>query len=225
MLTEKCTICLWMPTWSQCTCSSSWQIFFAYVKQNAKPAQTSSEDGKGLSGRAAVPQSHLRQGPLLSWAGFEAICQVFHITTSPISTAVGPDPRHPPPPAHHHHAHHQPIRGAPLSNHPLSKAKPGAPGSKMTRQPDSPTRGFSGETPSRGLLSGAQVCIAFVSACSHSSMVASFPNDGKSDGVVSGESARRHKMFYAGSSEENERTSCAENDAAYWRVSCFCDYA
>lgn len=49
-------------------------------------------------------------------------------------------------------------------------------------------------------------------------MVASFPNDGKGDGVVSGENAKRDRMSCGSSAEEKERMSYTGEDAAYWRV-------
>lgn len=175
-----------------------------------------------MQGRTAMPQTYLQQGHFLSWAGFEAVCQDFHITNAPISSAVGPDSRHPPLLANYDHAH---VRGTSLNHQLPSKAKPGAFSSKTIRQPDPSARVFSGETPSRGLLSGVQVCIAFVSACTHRSLVASFPNDGKSDGVVSGENGSRRRMSRGSLATEKERMSCAEEDAAYWRVSRFFKYA
>lgn len=169
-----------------------------------------------------MPQAHLRhQGPFLTWAAYEAVCQDFHIIIAPTSSVAGPTSPHPHPLGNPHHTH-QPVRGNPLDQHQRqpSKASPRASASKAARQPDdSPTRAFSAETPINGLLSRVQACIAFVCACTRRSSVASFPNDGKSDGVVSGENARREKMSRGGSAEEKETTSCTEEDAAYWRVS------
>lgn len=183
------------------------QIFFAYTQQYAKSAKDWLEDSKRLSvqGRKSMPQAHLRQDPCLSWAGFEAVCQDFHIIATPVSSIVGPASRHPRPQANPHPTH-QP------------KAGPGGSASKTTRYPDSPTRVFSVEAPSSGLLSAVQICIAFVSACTHRSMVASFPNDGQSDGIASGDNARRDNTPRGGSAEE-KRLSCAEEDAAFWQVS------
>ena len=168
-----------------------------------------------------MPQTNLRQGPFLAWAGFEAVCRDFHITTTPIPPAMGsPNSRHPQP--SHDHAHHEPDRGAPLGHQPPSKAKPGASSSKMTRQPDCPASRLSpAETPSGGVLSRVQACIAFVSACTERFMVASFPNGGKSDGVFSGDNARRDKASRGSSAEDG----CAEGDAPHWRVSCFFKHA
>lgn len=198
----------------------SGQIFFAYTKRYANSAQGWSEDGKNLSvqGRKAMPQAHHRQGPFLSWAGFEAVCQDFHITATPSSPVVDHSSRHPRALADHHHAHHHPLRVISLDHQPPTKASPGASAPKATRQQDSPTRASSGETPSRGLLSGVQVCIGFVSACTQGSMVASFPNGGKSGSAVGGENARRDRTSRGGSAEGRERMS---NTEEHWLVSFF----
>lgn len=203
-----------------CTNVPCGQIFHAYSKQYANSAQDCLEGNKSLplQRRKAMPQKHLRQDSFLSWAGFEAVCQDFHIITAAVSTVVGPASPNSCPQADHHHRH-QPSRGAPLDHNPPSKASPGASASKTTNQPASHTRIFSVETPSSGLLSEVQGCIAFVSACTHRPVVASFPDGEKSDGIVGGENARRDRILHGGAAEERGRISCTEDDAGYWRVS------
>eukprot|EP00752_Nemacystus_decipiens_P004682 g4270.t1 len=49
------------------------------------------------------------------------------------------------------------------------------------------------------------------------SVVAAFPNDGRSDGVVSVENPRRHRISHEGSAEEKGSMSCFEEDAEIWR--------
>lgn len=200
------------------------QIFFAYTKKYVKSAQDWSAISKVLSvqGRKVMPQAYLHQGPFLSWAGFEAVCQDFHIIITPVSSVAGSDSPHPRTLGNHHQTRQhirQQNRGSSPDRPKPPIASPDASASKTTHDPDSPNRAFSVETLGRGLLSEVQACIAFVSACTHRSMVASFPNGGNSDLIVSGEDAKIGRTSRGSSAEERGNESRTEEDAAYWRVS------
>lgn len=231
MLVAKCASISPLPCQSiSCTavpyCQFVAQIFFEYTKKFARPAQDCLEESKNLlvRGRKAMPQSLHIQGPFLSWAGFQAVCQDFDITTAATSSLEAPASRHSRPLANRFHQTHQPVRGAPLGHQKSPKASPGASASKTTCQPGS-SMVLSVETPSSDLLSGVQACIAFFSACTHRSQVASFPNGGQSDGIATDENARRDRTSRGSSAQEKERMSCTEEDTAYWRVSSIIQYA
>lgn len=194
------------------------QIFLAYTEKYASPAQAF-VDGMGherTHGRKTAPHSFPRKGALLSWAGFEAACQDFNIV--PIAT-VKPSVATTAATVHHralaqqnHRRQHHP-RNTSLDHQRAPKTTPVPSASKTDSQLDSPTT-------TSGLLSGVQACIAFLSACTLGSVVASFPND-NGIGGFGGERAKRapHGFSRGGSAAEDERICGDENGSAYWRVS------
>lgn len=198
------------------------QIFVAYTTKYGTPVQDWSDKSKDVSvqGRKAIPPTHVRQGPFLSWAGFEAVCQDFNIITAPSSSATDPSSTHLRPLAHHHPSHQYFVRDTPLGHHEPSKPSTPASASKPTRQPDPPVKVSLVGTPTRGLLSRVQASIVFMSACVHGPVVASFPAGGKDDSVFSGENAKRDRIARGGrSAGEKETMGHTEDDAAYWHVS------
>lgn len=206
-----------------------------------------------LNGRKVAPGAYHRQGSFLSWSGFEAVCQDFSIVTTTtialgamtranIAAAAGSVSPHQPPLTNHHHHNsssndtnnnfnrHQSSRGS-LPSDPKRPPRTSltSPAVKATRRPDSPAtasrRILSTRMSSGGLLSEVQACIAFVSACTHGSAVASFPNDdgrgGSGNSAPRGGTVKRvpYQLPRGGRAEEGEERINDNQDEAYWRVS------
>lgn len=127
-------------------------------------------------------QDFLRRGPFLSWSGFEAICDDFNIAAAVTTTS-------------HHHAT-------------VTSSMPRSPSSQRPSEILPKTRVENTEwVVAEGfLLNTFQATIAFTSACTHGSVVASFPEGG------GGNPAAREN----GRSLGEKRTS--EEEEAYWQV-------
>lgn len=137
-----------------------------------------------LQGREVRLQVFLRHGPFLSWSGFEAMCNDFKIA------AVTPT-------------------ALPQAHAVL------VPASSSSQQLEPPTPSPTVQedlrywTPAEGyLLNAAQARIAFVSACTNRSMVASFP-----------EGTTNMSPAIVGSRSKGETTHAEEKN--YWRVGCW----
>lgn len=213
------------------------QIFEVYAQKYAVSVQHLSDDTHGnpdkhvrLLGRKPTPQARLRQGPFLSWHGFEAICRDFNI--APAATPTGSRAsRHLHPLANrrqrqrHSSGSNRQRRGV-LEDHQRSpRTSPGPPAAAVTPQRGSGPRVFFSQTRGNGLLSGVQARIAFVSACTHGSVVASFPSDGSWSGNNGGDGRGSNGRVgdssvpdSAGSAGRSEMIS-GSKAAAYWRVS------
>lgn len=221
------------------------QIFSAYTEKYTIEVSTCLDDKMRvwLQGRKVTPQVYLRQGPFLSWSGFEAVCQDFSIATTTAAIGVmsrtkaagvtgsASSPHH-----HHHnnnnsninsinHSRHSTQGALPSDHQRPPRTSPAFLAVKGACRPDSDTTGvLSTQTPSGSLLSGVQACIAFVSACTQEFAVASFPSDdggsGNSD-AGDGSVKKLPSQIYCGDSTDKggKRTSDNEDDAAYWRVS------
>lgn len=209
-----------------CTHLCRSQIFLAYAEKYTSPAQAF-VDSKGherTHGRKTTRHSFPRKGASLSWPGFEAACQDFNIVpTATVKPSLATTAA-----AFHHRGltqdtprrQHHP-RNTSLDHQRAPRTSPAPSASKTgSRRPDSPTRMLSVETSTSGLLSEVQACIAFLSACTLGSAVASFPCDNGS-GVFSGDKAERvsNGLSRGGSAAEDEKISGDENGSAYWRVS------
>lgn len=129
-------------------------------------------------------QDFLRRGPFLSWSGFEAICDDFNIAAA-VSTTF----------PHHHHAT-------------VTSSMPRSPSSQRPSEISPNTRAENAEwVVAEGfLLNTFQATIAFTSACTHGSVVASFPEGGGGHPAARGN----------GRPLEEKRTS--EEEEAYWQV-------
>ncbi|CAB1108314.1 unnamed protein product [Ectocarpus sp. CCAP 1310/34] len=223
------------------------EIFDVYCRKNAQPAKKCSDDGHGttgkhvwLQGRKATPRAFNRQGPFLSWPGFESVCHDFNITTA-ATVSPAADLSHPPAQNNHHDrsntTHHAQFRSTSPDNHRHRSPKTNAAAPAATvvpRTSSPPPRMLLGDTATAvgGLLSRLQARIAFVSACTHGSVVASFPDpDGTSVGnnvVVSGgrggggERECRTDAGIAGTEpgrvEEGDGIPSTDGDTAYWRA-------
>lgn len=136
-------------------------------------------------------QHFLRHGPFLSWSGFEAICDDFKIAAAVAAAAA---------PSHHHHNH-----VAVASNVPRSRSDQQTrdipPKIRVENAECVVTEGF--------LLNTVQARIAFTSACTHGSVVASFPEGGGSRSAV-----RDNNSGPSGERITREE----EEEEAYWQV-------
>ncbi|CAM9277733.1 unnamed protein product, partial [Pylaiella littoralis] len=218
-------------------------IFSAYTEKYTVEVSTCLDDKMRvrLQGRKVTPQVYLRQGPFLSWSGFEAVCQDFSIATTTAAIGVmsrtkaagvtgsASSPHH-----HHHnnnnnninsinHSRHSTQGALPSDHQRPPRTSPSFLAVKGACRPDSDTTGvLSTQTPSGSLLSGVQACIAFVSACTQGFAVASFPSDdgGSGNSDAGGGSVKKlPSQIYRGDSTDKggKRTSDNEDDAAYWR--------
>ncbi|CAM9268006.1 unnamed protein product [Ectocarpus sp. 12 AP-2014] len=223
------------------------RIFDVYRRKHAQPAKKCSDDVHGttgkhawLRGREATPRASNRRGAFLSWSGFEAVCHDFSITTA-ATVSPAADRSHPPAQHNHHDhsitTHHAQFRSTSPDHHRHRSPRtiPAAPAATVIPRPSSPPpRMLLGETATAvgGLLSRLQARIAFVSACTHGSVVASFPDpDGPSGGndvVVNGghggggERGCRTGAGIAGTEpgrvEEGDGIPSTDGETAYWRA-------
>ncbi|CAM9663336.1 unnamed protein product [Ectocarpus sp. 6 AP-2014] len=224
------------------------RIFDVYCRKHAQPATKCSDDGHGttgehvwLQGRKVTPRAYLRQGPFLSWPGFESVCHDFSITTA---ATVSPAADRPHSPAQHNHhdrsitEHHAQFRSTSPDHHRhrSPRTNPAAPAATvMPRSSAPPPRMLLRDTATAvgGLLSRLQARIAFVSACTHESVVASFPDpDGTSGGnnvVVNGagggaggRGCRTGGAGIAGTEpgrvEEGDGIPSTDGDTTYWHA-------
>ncbi|CAM9356453.1 unnamed protein product [Ectocarpus sp. 8 AP-2014] len=223
------------------------RIFDVYCRKHALPAKKCSDDGHGttgkhvwLQGRKATPGAYNRQGPFLSWPGFESVCHDFSITTAVTVSPAANRSHLPSQNSHHDHSttkHHAQFRStSPDHRHHRSpRINPAAPAATVMPRPSSPPpRMLLGDTATAfgGLLSRLQARIAFVSACTHGSVVASFPDpDGTSGGnnaVVNGgggggggRGCRTGAGIVGtepGRVEEGDGIPSTDGDTAYWRA-------
>ena len=197
-----------------------------YTKKHTIPAQGCVDNNghETAHRRKAAPHSPPRKGSFLSWSGFEAVCQDFNIVATASvkpSAATNAAVDRQCTQAHHNHRRQHHPRSAPPGHQRSPRASPASSASRAECPLESPKRMISVETTTSGLLSGVQACIAFLSSCTHGSVVASFPNDGKGTGGFSGDRAKRvpGRSSRGGSAAGDERKWGDEGGPAYWRVS------
>ncbi|CAM9154519.1 unnamed protein product, partial [Hapterophycus canaliculatus] len=213
--------------------SATHGIFAVYAKRHTESLQQLNDDVSGnadkhtwLHGRKTAPQVCLRQGPPLSWGGFEAICRDFNI--APVVTQTDSSAsRHLHPLASGRHnqrqtsKNHQSRDG--LQNHQRSPRTNPSPATTTTPRHDSSPRLLFSQTRGSGLLSGMQARIAFVSAYTHGSVVASFPDHGDGSGHHGGGGRGSNDGGGDSSVPDNAGTTgrgemgSGSRDAAYWR--------
>ncbi|CAM9984921.1 unnamed protein product, partial [Scytosiphon promiscuus] len=212
-------------------CAYFRQVFAVYAEKHADLLQLPSDDAQGnpgkhvrLHGQKTTPRAHLRRHVVLSWRGFEAICHDFDIAPGAIPKA-SPAPRHLDPLTNRRHQDH---RGSTKNNQGNNIAQdpqrsprttPGAPAAATTPRNASAPQVFCSQTYGGGLISRLQARIAFVSARTHGSVIASFPSDGRGSGSGGGGNGGDNCLKVsddAGSAGRNEMIP-GTKDAAYWR--------
>lgn len=179
------------------------QIFAAFVKRYAVSApKCSNTDNADIGTDNSVwRQGHLRNvrrfpacRPLLSWAGFEAVCYHFKLAK----------------------------RG---SANTIYSADRGPAQQASCRSPSAEESGLQlGESESAArageglLLTGIQILVAFICACTHGSVLASFPDDsGEAAATAVGKAAEDAIGYNGGMKRHRSR----DEEDAYWKASFF----
>lgn len=160
----------------------SWlQVFDAYVRAYLlKPQRCDSTDETvWYQGRAITPQEFRSYGLLLSWGGFEALCEDFRIAPAPKSE-IDVDR----------------VRWSP----------PGTLPSDQQKFVSFETEG--GGKPPVYLLTRTQALVAFLSACSHGSAVASFPDS----------TGRSATLAASGNAWHDKNNRDHDEEDNYWKV-------
>lgn len=177
------------------------QIFAACVERYAISSTKCppTDDGDNVTDNSVWCQSRLSNfqrflacRPLLSWSGFEVVCHHFKLAKRGSASTINPRGKDP--------AQQAQCRSPSTSEHRL-QAGESEPAARATE-------GF--------LLTGVQTLIAFFCACTHGSVVASFP-DGNGEAAATAVAAAAGDAV--GCNDDMKGHQRRDEEEAYWKAS------